>query len=48
MTKDEHNKINTDKFTGLWDNYSNKIFEIDWKLGFFKSNKVTIIHFNHS
>ena len=41
MTKDEHNKISTDKFTGLWENISDKVFEIDWKLGNFKS-KVTV------
>ena len=45
MTKDEHNMINTDKFTGQWDDYSNKVFEIDWKLGNFKSNKVAGFHF---
>ena len=26
MTKDEHNKISTDKFTGLWENISDKVF----------------------
>ena len=45
MTKDEHNKISTDKFTGLWENISDKVFEIDWKLGNFKSNKVAGFHF---
>ena len=43
MTKEEHNKIKADKFVGLWDNFSSKVFEIDWKRGFFKSNKVCVV-----
>ena len=47
MTKEEHNKINTDKFTGLWDSTLNKIFDIDWRLGYFTSNKVAGYHFTY-
>ena len=47
MTKEEHNKIKADKFVGLWDNFSSKVFEIDWKRGFFKSNKVAGFHFTY-
>ena len=47
MTKDEHNKINTDKFVGLWDFKEDKIFEIDWRDGYFISNKVAGFHFTY-
>ena len=47
MTKEEHNKIKADKFVGLWDNISRRVFEIDWKRGFFKSNKVAGFHFTY-
>ena len=40
MTKDEHNKISTDKFTGLWENISDKVFEIDWKLEILNQTKL--------
>ena len=45
MTKEEHNKIKMDKFTGLWDHVSDKVFKIDWRLGHFTSNKVAGFHF---
>ena len=47
MTKDEHNKINTDRFVGLWDFKEDKIFEIDWRDGYFISNKVAGFHFTY-
>ena len=47
MTKEEHNKINTDKFVGLWDFKEDKIFEIDWRHGYFISNKVAGFHFTY-
>ena len=47
MTKDEHNKINADRFVGLWDFKEDKIFEIDWRDGYFISNKVAGFHFTY-
>ena len=47
MTKEEHNTIKTDKYVGLWHFNQDKIFEIDWRHGYFISNKVAGFHFTY-